>query len=563
MQYGCCELGKGGKQMSTQQSKINYKAGIYLRLSKDDENSGESASISNQRNIVTEYAKSNNIIISEEYIDDGYSGTNFDRPGFNRMISDVKNGTINCVITKDLSRLGRNSTKTLEFIEEFFPKHDVRYISVIDGYDSLHLTEGNIFAAPFMVLFNEMYARDISNKIRGSFHAKMENGEYIGSFAPYGYKKDIQGGNKNHLIIDPDVSHIVYKIFEMASAGCSPSEIAKYLNNKSIETPAVYRCNKSPHLNIDNHSKRKEWTSSTICKMLKNRVYLGHTIQGKTEKVSFKSKVTKAKNANDWIEVKNTHEPIITEEMFDMARRRCIARRTPPNKDFKNIFSGIAKCADCNRNMTTAPTNKKGCTYNLCCGGYKAYGAKECSNHFIDYDLLYHTILEELRYWLRLSNDDREKIIKDLEQEQQKEKSSSKSEMLKESLKRAEKRLEEVKKLIVKSYEDYNFNIITQDTYITLSASYDDEKKRLDKEISNIKDILNTSTDKSDLFGKFFSQLDEISEIKELTPTLLKKLIDKIEIEQGYYEKSTDGKKVKHQNIKIYYRFIGCIDDTP
>lgn len=549
--------------MSTQQDKINYKAGIYLRLSKDDENSGESASISNQRNIVTEYAKSNNIIISEEYIDDGYSGTNFDRPGFNRMISDIKNGTINCVITKDLSRLGRNSTKTLEFIEEFFPKHDIRYISVIDGYDSLHLTKGNIFTAPFMALFNEMYARDISNKIRGSFRAKMENGEYIGSFAPYGYKKDIQGGNKNHLIIDPDVSHIVYKIFEMASAGCSPSEIAKYLNNKSIEPPAVYRCAKSPHLDIDNYSKRKEWTSSIICKMLKNRVYLGHTIQGKTEKVSFKSKATKTKNANEWIEVKNTHDPIITDEMFDMARQRCIARRKPPNKDFKNIFSGIAKCADCNRNMTTAPTKKKGCTYNLCCGGYKTYGAKECSNHFIDYDLLYHTILEELRYWLHLSNDDREKIIKDLEQEQQKEKSSSKSEMLKESLKRAEKRLEEVKKLIVKSYEDYNFNIITQDTYITLSASYDDEKKRLDKEISNIKDILNTNTDKSDLFGKFFSQLDEISEIKELTPTLLKKLIDKIEIGQGYYEKSTDGKKVKHQNIKIYYRFIGYIDSTP
>ncbi len=537
-----------------------YRAGLYLRLSKDDENSGESSSISTQRNILQEFAKAHNIIIKDEYVDDGFSGTNYDRPDFQRMISDIENGVINCVITKDLSRLGRNSSKTSELLDEYFPSHGVRYIAVIEGYDTFNLTNGSIMTAPFMLLMNEMYARDISNKIRSSFQAKMEKGEYIGSFAPYGYKKDIEHGNKNHLVIDYQVSHIVQEMFQMAVEGHSPKEIAEHLNNKGVVTPAVYRCLSRPYLDVDNYSKRKAWTSSIVCKMLKNRVYLGHTQQGKTRKVSFKSKCIQANKEHEWIEVQNTHEPIITDEIYNIVRNRSVARRNKPTKDFTNIFSGIAKCADCGRNMTTAPTRKKGCTYNLACGGYKSYGARECSNHFIDYDLLYNTVLQEIQLWLSLSQDDRNAIIEDLEKAEQ----SPNKDVLNtvQAIKRLEQRTQEVSLLIKKAYEDFSFGRMPEGIYSNLSKEYETEYQSLEQSINEMKKSLQTDTSKSNSYNDFFALLDEITKVDTLSVALLNKLIDRIEIGQGYYQKDDSGKKIKHQYIKIYYRFIGCTDET-
>ncbi len=541
------------------EQQLIYKAGLYLRLSKDDENTGESSSISTQRNILKEYAKAHNIIVYDEYIDDGYSGTNFDRPDYKRMIDDIESGVINCVITKDLSRLGRNSAKTSDLLDEYFPSQGVRYIAVIDGYDTLNLTNGTIMTAPVMLMMNEMYARDISNKIRSSFRAKMENGDYIGSFAPYGYKKDIENGNKNHLVIDYQVSNIVKEIFQMASEGASPKVIADTLNKRGVSTPAVYRCLSRPYLNIDNYSRRKEWTSSMVCKMLKNRVYLGHTQQGKTTKVSFKSKSVITNNQSEWIEVKHTHEPIISEELYDAVRSRSVARRNPPTKGFKNIFSGIAKCADCGRNMTTAPSRKKGVLYNLACGGYKSYGAKECDNHFIDYGLLYNTVLQEIRFWLSLSNEDRDSIVEELES---RDASTENKNGVAESLERLEKRMHEVTLLMKKAYEDFSFGKMPESIYKNLSTEYQSEYESLEKSIAETKRLLQPEVQQVDLYNNFFALLDEITDVEVLSESLLKKLIERIEVEQGYYEKDATGKKVKHQRIKIYYRFIGCVEET-
>ncbi len=543
--------------MRTQQ--LIYKAGLYLRLSKDDENSGESSSISTQRNILQEFAKAHNIIIQDEYVDDGYSGTNYDRPNFQRMIKDIEKGVINCVITKDLSRLGRNSAKTSDLLDEYFPSRGVRYIAVIEGYDTLSLTNGSIMTAPFMLLMNEMYARDISNKIRTSFRAKMEKGDYIGSFAPYGYKKDIENGNKNHLVIDHQVSHIVQEIFQMAFEGRPPKEIANYLNDKGIATPAVYRCLSRPYLDIENYSKRKEWTSSIVCKMLKNRVYLGHTQQGKTTKVSFKSKDVRNNHTDEWIEVRNTHEPLISEEMYDVVRSRAVARKNQPTKGFSNIFSGIAKCADCGRNMTTAPSRKKGSIYNLACGGYKCYGAKECSNHFIDYELLYNTVLQEIRFWLSLSYEDRKSIVDELENGQVKIKANNK---ITDAQNKLEHRMQEVTLLLKKAYEDFSFGKMTEAIYKNLSSEYEAEYTSLERSVSEIKKQMQPDMMKITLYNDFFALLDEVTEVNELSKPLLKKLIDRIEIEQGHYQKNAEGKKTKYQRIKIYYRFIGCIDKT-
>ncbi len=543
--------------MRTQQERNIYKTALYLRLSKDDEGAGESSSITTQRSILREYARKHEFVIVDEYTDDGYSGTNYDRPEFKRMIGDIESGKINCVITKDLSRLGRNSARTTDLLDEYFPKHKVRYIAVIDGYDSFNLTSGTAMTASFMTVMNEMYARDISNKIRSAFNSKMEKGECIASFAPYGYKKDTEHGNKNHLVIDYQVAHIVQKIFQMAADGTPPREIAKHLNDKGVATPAVYRCMTRPYLNVDNYTQRKEWTSSMICKMLGNETYLGKTLQGKTNKISFKSKVVQTKKRDEWIVVENTHEPLITQEVYDLVRRRSVSRRSLPTKGFKNVFSGIAKCADCGRNMSLAPTKKKGATYNLCCGGYKTYDSKECSNHFIDYDMLYSVVLHQLQKWLSLSEEDKNAIVEELKCDEtgQWTEDGEKAAQVVSDMK---KRMQELMLLLKKLYEDYAFGRINESMYKSLTHDYSTELSDLEKAAGELEARGGEERSQKEKFNDFFALLSEITEIKELTPELLRKFIDRIQVEQGEYYRDESGKRRKRQKIRIYYRFVGC-----
>lgn len=535
-----------------------YKAALYLRLSKDDEGVGESSSITTQRSILREYAAKHGFAIADEYTDDGYSGTNYDRPEFKRMIADIESGKINCVITKDLSRLGRNSARTTDLLDEYFPKHRVRYISVIDGYDSFNLTSGTAMTASFMTVMNEMYARDTSNKIRSAFNAKMEKGEYISSFAPYGYKKDVENGNKNRLVIDYKVAHIIREIFTMAADGTAPREIAKHLNGKGVATPAVYRCMTRPYLNLDNYSSRKEWTSSMICKMLRNEVYLGKTLQGKTGKISFKSKVVQTKPREEWIVVENTHEPLISEEIFKLVRSRSVSRRSVPTKGFKNVFSGIAKCADCGRNMSLAPTKKKGATYNLCCGGYKTYNSKECSNHFIDYDLLCDVVLQELRRWLALSDEDKDEIVQEIEREGKMQDVISHDETA-QVIADIKNRMQGLMRLIKKLYEDYTFGRINDVIYKSLTEDYRTELADLEKAKKELEERADSKKqNKKEKSNDLFELLSDITEVKELTPDLLRRFIRRIEVEQGEYYRDESGVREKRQTVRIYYRFIGC-----
>jgi len=539
--------------MRQQRENKSYKTALYLRLSKDDEGVGESSSITTQRSILREYAGKHGFEIADEYTDDGYSGTNYDRPEFKRMIADIQRGKIDCVITKDMSRLGRNSARTADLLDEYFPKHKVRYISVIDGYDSFNLTSGTAMTASFMTVMNEMYARDISNKIRSAFNAKMEKGEWIAPFPPYGYKKDTEHGNKNRLVIDYRVAHIIREIFRMAADGYPPREIAKHLNNNGVATPAVYRCITRPYLNLTNDTWRKEWTSSMICKMLCNEVYLGKTLQGKTGKISFKSKAVHAKSRDEWIVVENTHEPLVSEEVFKRVRARSVSRRNAPTQGFKNIFSGIAKCADCGRNMSLAPTKKKGAVYNLCCGGYKAYGSEECSNHFIDYDFLSHVVLQELGKCLYLSEEDKNEIAKEAEREEAAQTAADDKCAAQEVLD-IKKRMRELNVLLKKLYEDRAFNRIDEAVYKSLTDDYTAELSALEKIATEPK----TTEPRKERFNDYISSLDDITNMAELTPALLHKFIRRIEVEQGEYYRDESGKRRKRQKIRIYYCFSEC-----
>lgn len=300
-----------------------YTAGLYMRLSKDDGNN-ESSSIGNQRKILRAFSKEKCFEIYDEYIDDGYSGTNFERPEFKRMIEDIENKKINLVITKDLSRLGRDYITTGQYTEIYFPGKGVRYIAINDGYDS-EGPYGDI--APFKNVVNEMYARDISRKIRSSLLIRMKDGHYIGNFAPYGYEKDKD--NKSHLKVDKAVSEVLRAIFCLAANGCTPGKIAEFLNETGISSPIVYRCKKYG-IELKNYAECKKhiWTSATVRKILKNEVYIGNTVQHKTSKLSFKVKASLRIPQNEWIKVENTHEPIIDKNTFESAQNQLAVRNT-------------------------------------------------------------------------------------------------------------------------------------------------------------------------------------------------------------------------------------------
>lgn len=527
--------------------KSTYRAALYMRLSRDDDGATESASISTQRKMLRSYAAEHGFVVYAEYVDDGWSGTNFDRPGFQRMIADIEAQKVNLVLTKDLSRLGRDYITAGQYTEIYFPSKGVRYIAINDGYDSDGVSADIV---PFKNILNEMYARDTSRKIRSALETKMREGAYIAAFAPYGYQKDPL--DKNHLVVDAVSGGVVREIFSMAAKGTLPVEIARTLNARAVPPPAVYRCMTHAGLDVDRYSRRKEWTGTAVSKMLRNPVYLGHMAQGKTTKVSFKSRMMVNNPRDEWFVVQHTHEALVDEETFDLVRRRTAARTCSKNGTFYNLFSGIAKCADCGRNMSATGTRKKGSPANLTCGGYKLYGSGECSNHFIDYNALYEIVQESLEEQLCLGREERSAIVGHVQgrKEKQERKAGGAS-----ALAAFKKRLQELEHIIGKLYEDNAAGRLSSARMETLVSKYEREAEALEARIAALEqqtDAPGTSDRASR--EKLDEMLRQITEIKELTPDLLFRFIDHIEIGQGYYEQGEHG-RVKHQMVKIFYRF--------
>ena len=524
-----------------------YKAALYMRLSKDDDGTSESASITTQRKMLRSYAADQGFQVFDEYVDDGWSGTNFDRPDFKRMIADIEAGKVNLVLTKDLSRLGRDYITAGQYTEIYFPSKGVRYIAINDGYDS---DSPYTDIAPFKNVINEMYARDTSKKIRSAFTTKMRDGAYIAAFAPYGYQKD--PADKNHLVVDTQSGKIVKQIFRLAANGALPIEIARTLNAQGTPSPAVYRCMTHEELDVNQYSQRQEWTSATITKMLRNVVYLGHTAQGKTTRVSFKSHLTVSNPRDEWIVVENTHEALVDAETFDLVRRRSASRTCGKKGAFYNLFSGIAKCADCGKNMSATGTRKRGSPANLTCGGYKLYGADQCSNHFIDYNVLYEIVLTSLKEQLCISRGERAAI---LDNAQKHPLFIVKQQDHRKELGSIKKRLRELEKIIGKLYEDNAAGRLNNARMNKLLPKYEQEAEALENRMDAIEvekaapvPLEQTSREKLDKL------LCQFTDVTELTPKLLFKLIDHIEIGQGHYEKGAHG-RAKHQTVKIFYRF--------
>lgn len=378
-------------------------AGDYLRLSREDGDKLESDSIRNQRSLINDFIGQHpEITLVDEYIDDGYSGTNFERPAFHRMIEDVKKKKINCIIVKDLSRLGRNYIETGRYLEKIFPFLGVRFIAITDHYDSASESDdADQIIVPFKNLINDAYCRDISIKIRSQLDVKRKNGQFIGSFAGYGYLKDPE--DKNHLIIDDYAAEIVRLIFNLKMEGFSSGRIAMRLNEMGVLPPLEYK--RSCGLNYNSGFRSgsdPKWAVTTVNRILTNETYTGTMVQGKNRKINYKVKQSRPVAEEEWIRVEKTHEPIISEELFQYVQSLLeVDTRTAPEEDAVYLFSGFLRCGDCGQNMVRRSTTKNGKRYYYYhCSTYK--NGEGCSSHLISEKSVYAVVLDAVQRQISL-----------------------------------------------------------------------------------------------------------------------------------------------------------------
>ena len=369
-----------------------YNVGLYIRLSREDDDKVlMSESITNQKSLLLQYVKENNLKVYDIYIDDGYSGTNFERPDFNRLLKDIELGKINMVITKDMSRLGRDYIGTGNLIEKYFPEHNVRYIAVTDNIDTF-LDNSNNDIAPFKAIMNDMYAKDISKKIKSSLKAKMKEGKWVGGRTPFGYDQD--KNNKNHLVINEEQANIVRKIFNMCMNGLSFYKIAQQLTNEKIKTPAEYY-----NFEWKSHYKLKYgiWHSKTIKDILTNRIYIGDLVQNKRNKVNYKVKKIIKNNTNDYIIVENTHEAIIDKKLFYEVQKRIPKNKGRNEKKETHLLDGLLYCGNCGHRISITSRRKKDNRCYTICNYYRTYMKEHlCTTHSNNYDELEKIIINSI-----------------------------------------------------------------------------------------------------------------------------------------------------------------------
>ena len=388
------------------QNNSKFKAAAYLRLSREDGDvaDGEKAvsnSIANQNELVMDYLKSHpEITVIDTYKDDGFSGVNFERPEFQRMLSDIREGKINCVIVKDLSRFGRNYIESGRYIEKIFPMLGIRFIAITDGYDSINDDMGSDMIIPFKNLINDAYCRDISIKIRSHMDIKRRNGDYIGAFAAYGYLKDED--NRNHLVIDEYAADVVRDIFTMKICGVSQQAIADKLNADGILSPLQYKKSIGIDLNSSFAKGMKpKWSYNAVTRILKNEVYTGTVVQGKCTTPNYKVKKRVHKDAAEWIRVEGMHEAIISKNDFDIVQEILLRdTRVAPEQSEVFLLSGMVYCADCGEPMVrkTVPSGDKRYFYYVCSGN--KHNRHKCSSHSISEKKLITTLLESVRTYV-------------------------------------------------------------------------------------------------------------------------------------------------------------------
>ncbi len=539
--------------MSNQTEKITA---LYCRLSQEDENKGDSNSIQNQRAILEKYAKDNGFENIQIFIDDGYSGVSFNRPDFQRLLEMMEQGKVSTLITKDLSRLGRNYIEVGNYTEMLFPRWNVRYIAVNDNYDSLY-SEGNEFA-PFKNLFNEWFARDTSKKIRAVVKAKAERGERVSTQIPYGYKKDPDV--KGHLLIDEETAPIVRRIFELCAQGMGPTNIGNVLRDEKIFKPTIRRYHEQGiYGTVTDTDKPYGWTAETIGRILKNEVYLGHTINCRTRVISYKDKRQVDVPKSEQYRFENTHEAIIDQETWDAVQKVREGKRRRNNMGELDKYSGLLYCSDCGSKLYFVRGKSiKPSDYNFICSRYRKHiGEQLCTAHRIREVALDEIILEEIR---RITYYARTKTREFVEFINKKSSSENRRELTAKTneLSKLEKRNTELNALFKRLYEDNVLGKITNEQFRMLSDGYNAEQRAIAEQIpilqKQIEDLKASSTN----VERFVMISNKYTDLQTLTPEILRTFIDKIVI----HERTEKWAKTAEQQIDIYFRYVGCIVPT-
>lgn len=530
----------------TQPNKITA---LYCRLSQDDANFGESNSITNQKMILEKYAKDNGFDNCKFYVDDGYSGISFDnRPAFKEMYAEIEKGNIGTVITKDLSRFGRNYLLVGQYLQLRFPEYGVRYIAVNDNVDTI---QGDDEFTELRSLFNEWFVRDTSKKIRAVKLAQAMRGERTNGTVPYGYIPSPD--DKNQLIVDERYAHIIRDLFRLYAEGTGMMDIVRYFKEHQYPNPtAVRKMRSDPDFDINSLDEPYVWNKRTIGKILSNPVYLGHTYTHKVYKVSYKNRKFASYPPEQQFEFLNTHEPLIDIGTWETVQRRKADRPKVDRFNEVDSFSGLLFCGDCGTRMSVH-RDKNHSRVFYTCEGYNSRREKsnQCTTHSISKKIIEEVVLEDLRKVTASAGQNHEKFI-----EQCKSHSSavSKKEQAakKRELTKAEKRLAEIKRMFVRIYEDNTLGKLSDDDFAMFSANYKTEQADLEKTITNIAAELERMQNEEQNVENFMKLIDKYTDINELTFDLLREFIDKILI----YEKDPVNNTRK---IEIFYKFVGSI----
>ena len=525
---------------------------LYPRLSHEDELAGESNSISNQKRILETYARQNGFSNLKWYTDDGYSGANFQRPGFQAMLADIEAGKVGTVIVKDMSRLGRNYLQVGMYTEMIFPQKNVRFIAINDGVDS---AQGENDFAPLRNIFNEWLVRDTSKKIKAVKRSKGMSGKPITSKPVYGYLMD----EEENFIIDEEAAPVVRQIYSLCLAGNGPTKIARMLTEQQIPTPGTLEYRRTGSTRRYHPGYECKWATNTVVHLLENREYTGCLVNFKTEKVSYKLKHSVENPPEKQAVFENHHEPIIDRETWERVQELRKQRKRPNRYDEVGLFSGILFCADCGSVMYQqryqTDKRKQDC---YICGSYKKRTA-DCTAHFIRTELLTAGVTENLRKITSYAAKHEARFMK-LLVEQNEDGGRRRNAARKKELETAQKRISELSAIFKRLYEDSVTGRISDERFSELSADYEAEQKELKERAAGLQAELSKSQEAAENAEKFMKVVRRHTSFEELTQTLLREFVEKIVIHESV---ALDGKrrgKLRRQEIEIYYSFVGKVE---
>ena len=530
-------------------------AAIYCRLSRDDGGDAESNSIQTQRMMLKKHAKENGFDYTE-YIDDGWSGTTFERPSFKKMIDDIEEGKISAVLCKDLSRLGRNNAMVAYYTEIFFIDRDIRFIAVNDNIDT---AVGDNEIMGFKSIINEFYARDISKKVKSAKRARAQNGEFSGYMAPIGYRKSPD--DKHKLLIEETGAEIVRYIFKLAVGGLGTTQIARRLNEEGFVTPREHFNGQSG----DYYQNSKPmypavWLAATVRYILRNRAYLGSVVNGRSTTKSFKNQKRVNISPEQHIVIPDMHPALVSQEDFDLAQKIIKVKQRSNNKKWDNIFVGLLKCADCGTNLSFSHAEQVSFGGYFMCNRYRyriSYPEeKACTMHYAPMNKLTEVILNSIRRQAQMAKAHENDLCAYAEQLAGAQ-SDTVIRQIKADLTRLNKRNEELETIVRKLFEQNALGIISDERFVSMSASYDEEQKTLKEKISMFQSQINTQKNQTNNIEKLLKMVQRYIDIEELDRGILNELIDHIDVFEGEGKAPT-----RKQKLVIHYRFVGAIQDS-